>query len=54
MCQSKFGKFKKNYHGYKVIYTDESKILNRVGATATTDENYKQIGLPDNAAIYTG
>lgn len=41
MYQSKFWKFRESYHGYKAICPDVWKILNRVGATAATDEKHK-------------
>jgi ribonuclease HI len=51
--QAKFDELRNKYHQYQAIYTDGSKVLDRVAAAATSRHNQRQIRLPDSASIFT-
>ena len=51
--QSKFGELREKYSQYCAVYTDGSKVLERVAAAATSGHIRRQARLPDNASIYT-
>ena len=53
LFQSLFGQLNDNYQDYKPIYTDGSKVLDRVACAATAHELTAQLRLPGNASIYT-
>jgi ribonuclease HI len=51
--QSKFGELREKYEHHKAVYTDGSKVLDRVAAAAMGGGVKSQIRLPDGASIYT-
>ena len=53
LYQSQFLELKEKYSTHIPIYTDGSKISERVGAAAQTNSTHKQMRLPDGASIYT-
>ena len=51
--QAKFEELRDKYHEHRAIFTDGSKVLDKVAAAVAGQCNKQQIRLPDNASIFT-
>ena len=51
--QNKFGELRDKFCQYQAVYTDGSKVLDRVAAAAVSRSNQCLIRLPNSASIYT-